>query len=826
MLTTQTKINFSIFSSAADGVPKNVSLSLEEFLAKLSGPPELVKGVTETNANEFKVRSEAWCPATFRNGRRLKENVESVCALVLDFDKGLDGEEGLSEDEYQLVVDYIEALNVCYVQHDSFRSGFFAPKSKFRIVLPLLTPVSGEQYEALWDHFNEKLPVKPDKSRRGAWGIFFTPSIPEQFSEEYCAHASRLDRFLDVSVSKGQGFFSGLNEATLTPGRTEAQWLEAIRVAEFKDDTLKSAVPGIVRRRLESGKSTDVWPEVKAALENNSNPVKDWGHAEDLCKRQTAWQLQKWAQETHEGDPISEVESFKPTEKQLKKAHNAVKDWCKKLKADPSIPRLREVASFVGRYTPHVLSPEYVADALALAVKDAPKNYIIPSLSEEPIRLGLLEGSANPYFLTAETKGWKGKLLLDKEGYPLSCDENVFHILRNHPNMQGVLRHDVRLDKPVVAVPPPWHSNADMWPHEFEEHESPNVAAWVSKMLENKSATHKRALECVISAARADSFDPFEEWLETLTWDGINRLDTWLVKYGSVEDNEYVRMISSKFLISAVARAYNPNTPADCAVVLMGEQGVGKSRLLAAVVPEERYYLDNLGDIKDKDTLLKLQRFVIVEIAELTSLNKKEANENKSFISSRYASVRAAYGRLHTDIKRRAVLAGTTNEFDFIRDPTGGRRYWPVEVKACDPAGFVLVRDQVWAEAVHRFKKGEPCWLDREQEKLCASFQDEARFVDELEGHMLAVLEHPVTKHTAVTTELTDNTELALYEGQKDEVTGLLKWVTAKQICTIVGLKPTDMGDVKRAAAMLTSCGYRKMKQFRAGRFHVRPYSL
>jgi putative DNA primase/helicase len=215
--------------------------------------------------------------------------------------------------------------------------------------------------------------------------------------------------------------------------------------------------------------------------------------------------------------------------------------------------------------------------------------------------------------------------------------------------------------------------------------------------------------------ARRNGYDPLVEYLTTPVWDLMPRLDTFCSKYLGTEQTEYTRAVGRAFLIGAVARALDPGCKNDTMLVLEGPQGIGKSTA-ARYLFGDRFFTDNLPDFHSKDSFQQLQGSWCIEVAELSALSKAEVKDVKQFLSRLVDKFRAPYERLPMSIKRRSVFIGTVNPEDvgYLRDPTGNRRFWPIECGAIDTDAILLDRDQIWAEAVIAFRSGEKWFLTDE----------------------------------------------------------------------------------------------------------------
>jgi len=202
------------------------------------------------------------------------------------------------------------------------------------------------------------------------------------------------------------------------------------------------------------------------------------------------------------------------------------------------------------------------------------------------------------------------------------------------------------------------------------------------------------------------------------------------VRFCGADDTRLHRAYASKWVISAVARIYRPGAKADHVLILEGLQGRRKSTALEALAGED-WFTDAADRLTDKDGVLNCSGKLIMELGELVALGRAEATQIKSFFSRRTDRIRRPYGRSAEDIPRQTVFCGTTNATEYLRDETGNRRFWSVKVGKVDVEGIREQRDQLWAEAIARYRAGESWWIDDDRllEDAEAS-QEERRHVD------------------------------------------------------------------------------------------------
>ncbi|MEC9312929.1 MAG: VapE domain-containing protein [Pseudomonadota bacterium] len=288
---------------------------------------------------------------------------------------------------------------------------------------------------------------------------------------------------------------------------------------------------------------------------------------------------------------------------------------------------------------------------------------------------------------------------------------------------------------------------------EWQGGELNDAAVSLARMALERRGLETVAKELVQDAAKfvakRREFHPIRDYYDALRWDGQPRADTWLIRHAGAEDSPYVRAVSRKFLIAMVARVMRPGCKHDHVLVLIGKQGRLK-RSACRVLAGDDYFSDTLPSIRgDKTEAMRhLQGKQLVELAELAPSRKTDAEDLKAFLSGAVDRVRMPYAKFDQSFPRQCVFVGTTNEDQFLRDATGGRRFWPVTVpQVIDVAALAEERDQLFAVVAAAYRDGETWWLDPEFEAEHAAPVQAAAYVsDSWEEDVAAWLDNPTVE--------------------------------------------------------------------------------
>jgi predicted P-loop ATPase len=332
---------------------------------------------------------------------------------------------------------------------------------------------------------------------------------------------------------------------------------------------------------------------------------------------------------------------------------------------------------------------------------------------------------------------WKAELEYTKSGKLLCNIANIILILENDPALAGHIVHDLFTGMDSAKDGLPWNKNANQW----TDTDDANLRVWLEKHYD---ITGKEKIADALTAVLTrHSYHPIRDYLCGLTWDGVPRLDRIIIDYMGAEDSELNRAMSRKHFVAAVARVFNPGCKYDYCLIMSGAEGIGKSTLLR--VMGGRWFNDSITTLEGKEGMEQLRRAWVVELGELSSIKRSDVEQVKAHLSKQVDIYRAAYARRVLEHPRQCVFCGTTNEALFLKGDTGNRRFWVIPVvaelrKYRDWSEAIRRdRDQLWAEAVHYYKQGEPLYLSEELEAQAKQRQQD--FNDNNDDPIVAMLD-------------------------------------------------------------------------------------
>lgn len=310
-----------------------------------------------------------------------------------------------------------------------------------------------------------------------------------------------------------------------------------------------------------------------------------------------------------------------------------------------------------------------------------------------------------------------------KEGsFVLPTFKNVEIYLTSDENLMNLFQYNDFSSFVELTRQPPWNQTIGLYPKNADDFDILGLKSYLIQTY-SVECTLNVLNEAVSHSAKLRSYDPVKKYLESLKWDGVKRVDQWLIKYLHVEDSEYSRFVGTMTLNAACARIDRPGVKYDYMLILEGEQNIGKS--LAVSTLGGQYFREISLMDRTKETVENMQGAWIIEVAELAVFKKRDIESLKSFVSNEKDSVRLPFGRRTQTFPRRNIFVGTINPDNngYLCDTTGNRRFLPVECRGyVDIAGIQRDRDQIWAEAWSIYRKGFPLRIPIESTVADAAF--------------------------------------------------------------------------------------------------------
>lgn len=339
---------------------------------------------------------------------------------------------------------------------------------------------------------------------------------------------------------------------------------------------------------------------------------------------------------------------------------------------------------------------------------------------------------------------WASRLTRNQNGDYQKSMNNLILLLQNIPELNGCAKKDLFSGRIIPAENLPWprQKESGVW----TDADLTELRRFLEKWFK---PSKQDVRDAVISVAEQQSYHPIRDYLTALVWDGVPRLDALFIDYLGAEDTPYMRAVTRKALTGAVARVMTPGCKYDYMPVFIGKQGRSKSSFISKLAGRDEWFADSLVTFDGNRAFEAVAGKWLVEVPEMQAFDKATLNQAKAFISKQSDFYRAAYAEFPRDNPRQCVFFGTTNNHACLRDTTGGRRFWPVDIDKHPRRKDVFIdlaaeRDQVWAEAVVRWKAGEELFLRGEIEQAAMQKQEEHREASSREGIIKEFLDRDV----------------------------------------------------------------------------------
>lgn len=347
-------------------------------------------------------------------------------------------------------------------------------------------------------------------------------------------------------------------------------------------------------------------------------------------------------------------------------------------------------------------------------------------------------------------QGWKAKLRRSPSTQALKkSSTNAEMILNNDDDLKDMVQYDVFEKVTKLKRLPYWRANDDN-NYYWSDIDTTHVISHIDRGY-NLQLSRDIVDDVIEKEAYKNRFHPIKSFIESKQWDGIKRIETLFVDYLGADDTHYNREVAKKWLMGAVARIYQPGIKFDSMVILYGKQGGGKSTLASRL--GGHWYNQSINTFKGDEAYKKLQGSWICEIEELSAFHTSTIEDIKSFITAVVDIYRASYGRRTERHKRQCVFVGTTNNYEFLKDKTGNRRFLPVTTNKDKATKSVFddlnesIVQQMYAEAKTYFDErptDKSLLLDKSASETALEMQNEHAEKDTLVGEIEEFLERPI----------------------------------------------------------------------------------
>ena len=636
-----------------------------------------------------------------KGGRRKKENVESRWLITLDADNA-------DSNFIPCVELMLDGTAYAIYSTHSWRQN----KQKYRLVCPLDRALSPDEHAAVGRKLADKIGMAYfDKTTFDVHRLMYLPSCSKDATpilEIAEGEPVNVDSILEEYID--------WRDPEEWPRHPDEKRVKESDIKKLGDPNEKPGVIGVFCQiySIQDGIEKFI-PEVYGQTQHPDR----WTYTGGSSYGGMRVYDDTWAYSEHQSDPVNDGH-----------CHN-IFDLVR-------IHKFGDLDNGVKDHTPTAKYPSYQAMMNFAANDPEVKRACIAQAQED-------FSEASHQF---DDEHWEDQLEINsKTKLPLPTSKNVEIILQNGP-FNGVLAYDAFGNSEVIRGPLPWR-DLERPNRDFE----PWLGSDDNRLLHYFSKKHSILSTAIIKNAfievtRKNRFHPIKEYLGSIQWDGIERVETIFIDYLGAADTHYTRQVTRKMLLAAIKRLYEPGCKFDFVLVLVGPQGAGKSSLLAKL--GRKWFSDSLRNFDNKEAGEHLQSAWIFEIGELSAMKKSELDEVKAFLSKVEDKYRVAYDRAVSDFPRKCVFFGTTNTREFLKDPTGNRRFWPVEVfpekKKFDHWKHLTdsMVGQIWAEVLTIYRQGESLELDKEAAKEAERQQSMHMESDPREGIIQEWLETPI----------------------------------------------------------------------------------
>ena len=695
-------------SSAKTKKWKNKSLLWSELLKKLSTTtrtPETVADYKKlSKAERDRIKDVGgFVGGCLKEGRRLKANVQNRTLLTLDLDY-------ISSDIWSAIDLFYGFAVAMYSTHTHTPDN-----QRLRLVIPLARPVLPDEYQAIGRMIASDLGIDQfDDTTYDPERLMYWPSTPSD--GEFIFKYQDLPWLNPDDILKRYTF--GWQDVSYWPesSRSKAKINKALSKQE--DPLTKKGVIGAFCRTYTITEAiSEFLNDVYIPTDKDENR---YTYAEGSTSGGVVIYENKFSYSHHGTDPASNI---------LCNAFDLVR-----------IHKFGELDEEAKEGTPANRLPSFTKMS-EFAAKD---KKVLETLGKERMEKAQEDFEAVEINEEEDTTSWLRELEYTEQGKLRSTISNFSLIIENEPLLKGKIAFNEFSNRAVVIGQLPWRRKDNN--QDWCDTDDSGLREFIEKYYNISSIA--KCSDALALSFEKHSFHPIKDYLNSLVWDGEKRVDTLFIDYLGAEDSNYSRTVARKILTAAVARIFVPGIKFDNMPVLAGPQGLGKSTLIKKLGKD--WFSDSLTTVNGKEAYEQLQGIWIFEMGEMMATKKADIEATKQFLSKTEDIYRVAYGRRTSRFKRQCVFFGTTNDREFLRDKTGNRRFWPVDVGIQERKKIVFDMtdydiDQIWAEAVELFKSGEKLYLTGDEEKEAQKQQESHSEESAKAGLVQEYLDKPIT---------------------------------------------------------------------------------
>lgn len=705
------KIKISIAGSRKSIKWPESETTWQEFVDRLKIPvrsPETLEeylGYTKARQDELKDIG-GFVGGTFINGRRKANEVKGRDIVTLDLDNIPPGK---TED----ILKRIKGLGCASAVYSTRKHAGYAPR--LRIIIPFDRTASADEYEPAARKLASIIGIELcDPTTFEVSRLMYWPSC--------CSDAEYICEVNDMPFCSLDGIlnmYSDWQDISQWPCIPGAEAVEKKRLAKQTDPLQKKGIIGAFCRTYSIVEAMDKF--IPGIYEETAVRGRYTYTGGSTTGGAIVYDGDKFLYSHHATDPCSGL---------LVNAFDMVR-----------IHKFGDEDTEVKEGTPANRLPSFLHMSQLATEDKAVSDLIIRERHAKAVEVFSDKGQVSEN--KEDDLEWLHKLTLDRSGNFEKTINNVVLVLENDPMLKGKIATDEFAGRGVAAGKLPWDDTENIrW---WTDADDANFYRYMETFY--KLTVKDKLDNALLIVSNQNRINEVKEYLTGLKWDGIKRVDTLLSDYLGAEDSEYTHMVMRKSLCAAVARAITGGVKYDTMPIFIGPQGIGKSSFLSIL--GGKWFSDSLTAFAGKDAAEMIQGTWINEIGELTAMTKSEQEVVKQFLSKCDDIYRVPYGKRTDKFPRRCVFFGTSNKQEILRDITGNRRFWPVDVgvhkaKKHPRRDLPNEVDQIWAEAYVYWVLGEKLYFDDEQEKMAEVHREAHKESSGKEGIIKEFLEQPV----------------------------------------------------------------------------------